>query len=855
MPVTRNYDISELRQLLPDVTLLTDPVELIVYEMDAAQESGLPEGVIFPTTAEQVCQIAAWAARRGVPLVGRGAGTGLSGGAVAERGGLVVEFSRMRQVLELDLAGRSVTVQPGLTNLELDELVRAQGLYYPPDPASGRSASLGGNVAENAGGPHCFKYGVTTNYLTGLEFAAGEGRLFRSGGPAYDYPEYDFTSLLTGSEGTLGLVTRIQARLVGLPPAVSTAMAAFASVEQAGGAVSAVIAAGLVPSTLEMMDQKIAQIIEAYAHPGLPQDAGAILLLEVDGYPESLDAQMAEAVSILEAHGAQSVRIAASAAERERIWFARKSAAGAMARLAPAYMLLDGTVPRSSLAQALEITNRICERHDLRVGYVFHAGDGNLHPFILMYPSDRDQVRRVHVAGREFMEAVVALDGSITGEHGVGIEKRPFLSLMYGMDEIGAMLDVKRVLDPQGIFNPGKIFPQMQRGEVETRPRRAAEVRGRQVFEPESPEEAASVMRVMRGAGIMLRVASGLAGEGDPGKAPADGRAVLYTGRLGGLKTLALSDLYVRAGAGMKLADLQARLAEHGMGVQAASPWEETTLGGLLAENLNAPLRLRGGGLRDQVLELSLVLPDGRLLRLGRPVVKNVAGYDLARFMVGTRGSLGLITEVTLKILPLPRLSRSLWVPVYDFDSAVEAGLALLGGPVAVAGVVLARRTDLKEGGLALPGRSPFGLVVSVEGHPQDVEAELGGVHQRLEALGLPLPQEMDVTAVQAWQAFLRLQPAGDVLRLGLPPGRLPEFVRQHIQLRDHPLLLDFGSGFAYAGGAPDREKWGALAVQSGGYATALGRPGWRFPLPDTLELEQRLKKLWDPGGLLPDSW
>jgi len=344
---------DELKNRLGKNQALTDPADLLVYEFDAALDRGTPDAVVFAHNLADVQKVARWCSEMGLPLVARGAGTGLSGGAVAERGGVVLEFSRMNRILELDPSGRSVSVEPGVVNLVLDEAARRLGRYYPPDPASGRSATLGGNVAENAGGPHCFKYGVTTNYITGLEFVLPDGTVYWTGGSAYDYPEFDFSGLLVGSEGTLAIVTRVLARLLRLPPAVKTMMAAFDSVETAGAAVSAVISAGLVPATMEMMDQKIARIVEDYAHPGIPVDAGALLSVEVDGYPEGLDPQIEEIAAILSTHGGYDLRIAHTAEDRERIWYARKSAAGAMARLAPAYLMLDGTVPRSQLARPL----------------------------------------------------------------------------------------------------------------------------------------------------------------------------------------------------------------------------------------------------------------------------------------------------------------------------------------------------------------------------------------------------------------------------------------------------------------------------------------------------------------------
>jgi glycolate oxidase subunit GlcD len=455
-----NYTQQSLKTLLHKNQVFTDPSALVAYEVDAGLDRGMPDGVVLPQSAEDVALAARWAAEHGVPLIGRGAGTGLSGGAVAEHGGLILEFSRMDRVLEIDTRGRTALVEPGLINLRLDEQAREQGLYFPPDPASQRASTMGGNVSENSGGPHCFKYGVTTNYIMGMQVVLAGGRIMQVGGSAYDYPAYDFCGLLTGSEGTLALMTTITARLVRNPPAAQTLLAVFDSVEQAGKAVSAVIAAGLVPATMEMMDQKIVRIVEEYVHAGLPVDAEAILIIDVDGYSEGLDAQSEEIARLLRAHGGYNLRAAKSAEERNQIWFARKSAAGALARLAPAQYTIDITVPRSRLAEALVEVNAICERYRLRVGYVFHAGDGNLHPLILIPdPQDKALMQRVLEAGRETVEIAVRKNGSLSGEHGIGIEKRAFMPIMFNEAELSAMLDIKQVFDPQNLLNPGKIFP------------------------------------------------------------------------------------------------------------------------------------------------------------------------------------------------------------------------------------------------------------------------------------------------------------------------------------------------------------------------------------------------------------
>jgi len=451
---------NSLNSLLGVKAVITDLPGLNTYESDAGLNCGLPDGVIMPRTADDVAGIVKWAIEHNLPLVARGAGTGLSGGAVAEHGGLIVEFSRMNHLIELDEIGRSAVVEPGLVTQSFDETVKRKGLYYPPDPASSRASTLGGNLAENSGGPHCFKYGVTSNYVTGLHVILADGRQIDLGGRALDYPEYDFAGLLVGSEGTIGLITQANLRLVRNPPATRTMMVAFDSIGAAGTAVSAIIAHGLVPATIELMDQKIMCILEDFTHAGLPVEAGAALIIETDGYESSASLQMDEIVAILREFQPRDIHIAQTTGERDAIWHARKSTGGALTRLAPSYYPADCTVPRSQIAQVLNEITQVCNELDLRVGYLAHAGDGNLHPHILIDdPSDQSLLDRVYTAGRRVMEICVDHGGSITGEHGIGIEKRAFMSLMFTADELATMQEIKGIFDPGNLLNPGKIFP------------------------------------------------------------------------------------------------------------------------------------------------------------------------------------------------------------------------------------------------------------------------------------------------------------------------------------------------------------------------------------------------------------
>ncbi len=847
--------LRELEHVLGPGQVLTHPVELLTYEQDASLERGTPDAVVLPRTTADVVKIVQWARRTGIPLIARGAGTGLSGGAVPEHGGVIVGFSRMNRLLEFDEAGRSVVAEPGLVNQVLDELARSKGLYFPPDPASGRTSTLGGNIAENAGGPHCFKYGVTTNYITGLEVVLADGRVVHLGGRALDYPEFDLVGLLTGSEGTLGLITQASARLLRNTLAIKTMMASFDSVEAAGRAVSAVIARGLVPATMEMMDQKIMRIIEDFAHAGLPVEAGAALIIEADGYPESVGPQIEEIAAILREHEARNLRIAQSAEERDKIWYGRKSAAGAMARLAPAYYLVDGTVPRSRLAETLAEVNRLCEAEGLRVGYVFHAGDGNLHPFILIPdPQDKALLARVMRVGEAFMKFCADQNGSITGEHGVGSEKRQFMPLMYNADELAVMREIKEVFDPDNLLNPGKILP--NEGTGKSANRQISERRNPQSPIPNtqylarSPHDAADFIRACIADGQPVRVRGG-------GTKSANLPAVpntLSTTGLRGIRSYSLDDLYVTVGAGTPLSELQAELARDKMWVPLVSPWPGSTLGGIAATSFNGPLRMRYGAVRDLVLAATVVLPDGRVIRAGRPVVKNVAGYDLPKLFVGSHGALGLLADVTLKLAPLPRARASLIVPVETLAQGLTWGAQLLRVCLVASALVLCK-------GCSLPTTSaPYALIYTAEGMPEDVAAELAQARAVLQAAGAGGLSPLDApSGSEVWAEFLAAAGEGTVMRAGVAVKDLARLIVEVAPaLESATFVADIANGLLYTRNAAV-EPLRRAALAMAGYAVVLGSSAlpaadqapdpWGY-VPEGLDLMHGLKAKWDPQRL-----
>lgn len=827
--------IQTLVQLFNPQQVITHPVECLTYDRDASLEQGTPDGVLLVHNTDDVVKVVEWANANRIPLIARGAGTGLSGGAVAIAGGLIIEFSRMNRILDFDDNGRRAVVEPGVVNLVLDEFVKSKGLYFPPDPASGRTATIGGNIAENAGGPHCFKYGVMTNYLTGMQIVLANGQTLTLGGAALDYPEYDFIGLITGSEGTLGLVTRATVRLLRYPPAVKTLMASFDSVEQAGRAVSAVIARGYVPATMEMMDQKMMRIIEDYVHAGLPVDAGAALIIEVDGYPESMTPQIEQVAVILREHHAHDLRIAQTAEERDLIWYGRKSAAGAVARLAPAYYLLDGTVPRSKLAATLAEVNRLCDENDLRVGYVFHAGDGNLHPFILIPdPQDPKLMQRIHATGHKIMELCVQMGGSITGEHGVGSEKREFMPLMYTPDELAVMREIKDLFDPHNLLNPGKIFPTTMPTPATPPMPDAAPT---SPFAPTDAEQAARAIRSWRAQGQRIRITS----DG----AARDDAMILSTKNLRGIVTYSLDDLYVTVKAGTPLGELQAELARERMWVPLVAPSEETTIGSIIATNLNAPLRMRYGGVRDVLLAAHVVLPDGRHIWAGRPVVKNVAGYDLPKLFVGSYGTLGLVVDATLKLMPLPHSRATLLIPLDNIEQGIRLGTRLARAALVASGVLLCAHYPVTD------AHAPYTLVYTAEGMHEDVEAELSQVRALVQSEGIhPLAQLDSPSAHQVWASFLQRADETLVVRAGVAPKDLPTLVKW-LSTDAATFIADWANGMLYTRGVPI-EAIRPLALKLGGYAVVLnGRAQdvWGYT-PASLEWMRALKRRWDPEGI-----
>lgn len=465
---------EELRRIVGPRSVVDNPDALMTYDSDGCvMDLHDPHIVVLPSATEQVAAVVKLAARAGVPVVPRGAGTGLSGGATPMHGGIVITTSRMNKILEFDARNERVRVQPGVINFELSQYLNQYGYQFAADPSSQKACTVGGNIANNSGGPHCIKYGVTGSHVLGLQVVLADGSVIWTGDGTPDAPGYDLTGMLVGSEGTLALVTEAWLKATRLAESTRVVMALFDDIAGTAATVSAVIAGGFLPAALEVMDRLAIKAVNDAYKMGLPESAGAALIIEVDGVDDGLDELLAEIVEICHRHGAIEVRPARTAAEQTQVWAARKNAFGAMGRLAPTYYLVDTVVPRTRLPYMMEQVQLISQTFNLPIANVFHAGDGNLHPIVLFDRRDPDQLHRAHEAVTQVMKLSIEQGGVISGEHGIGMEKQDYMPLLFNDDDLGAMAAVHESFDPTDLINPGKIFPRKQPGHNLAMQRRA----------------------------------------------------------------------------------------------------------------------------------------------------------------------------------------------------------------------------------------------------------------------------------------------------------------------------------------------------------------------------------------------
>lgn len=452
--------VGRLREIVGPDGVLHDPDELLVYECDGyVVEKTSPDIVVFPSSTEQVVAVVKLCNEFDIPFVPRGAGTSLAGGCLPVGGGVMIALTRMRRILEVNVRDRYAIVEPGLVNVHLTQELKGSGYHYAPDPSSQGACTIGGNVATNSGGPHTLKYGVTVNHILGLEVVLPDGTVSHLGGPVEGLPGYDLPGLFVGSEGTFGICTQVTVRLTRDPAAYRTMLAIFETVEEATQSISDIVGAGIIPAALEMMDQGIIEALEAAFHFGFPLDAGAVLLIEVDGLDVAVSEEAERIVSLCNSAGAREVRRADSVEERQLLWKCRKQAFGAIGRLSPSYCTQDGVVPRTKLPEILAFITACGQRHGIRIVNVFHAGDGNIHPILLFDERDTEQIQRVLAASHEILEKCLELGGSVTGEHGIGVEKISLMHQLFSEDDLDVMRTVRQVFNPDDRCSPAKMLP------------------------------------------------------------------------------------------------------------------------------------------------------------------------------------------------------------------------------------------------------------------------------------------------------------------------------------------------------------------------------------------------------------
>ena len=688
--------LSALAQIYPTARILTQPAALAPYECDALTATRVrPQAVVLAETQDEVIETVRACYRLGVPFVARGSGTSLSGGSQPLADGIVIALNRLDRIRSVDPAARIAMVEPGVINIEVSKAAAPHNLSYAPDPASQSVCTIGGNVAFNAGGVHCLKYGMTSNHVLGIKAVLADGEVVHLGGASLEGIGPDLPGLFVGNEGTFGIALELTLRLIARVERYKTVLAAYRSLQEAGDAVSMIVARGLLPGALEIMDPLAIKATEAAAHPGYPLDAGALLIVELEGEAVEVEADFVGLLEVLRQSGAYQIRPAASDAERMLIWKGRKSAFSAVGRLTPQYIVQDGVVPRSNLGAALARISQLSQEYGIPVANVFHAGDGNLHPLIFYNARTPGELHKAEEMASQILHLCIELGGSITGEHGVGLEKRAYLSQMFGEADMATMTRLRRAMDPKEIANRGKML-QVASGRLqvaEDGPREVADHVSRFTDHTVEPTTIADVQEAVRSfERIALR-----GGGTKPGMTAAgDGVAVLDLRGLSGIVEYEPDEFVFTALAGTPVAEVAALLAEHGQCLPFDPPFVDagSTLGGATAAGLSGPRRYRYGGVRDFVIGVRFVDGRGQVVRGGGKVVKNAAGFDLPKLMVGSLGRLGALVELSFKVFPQPAAFATLRASYATLDAALDSMASLARKPLDIEALDLEPTAD-----------------------------------------------------------------------------------------------------------------------------------------------------------------
>jgi glycolate oxidase subunit GlcD len=771
-----------------------------LYSYDASLARGKPGVVVFPADGGEVARVVRAARREGIPFVPRGFGTNLSGGTIVADQGLIICLSRLNRILGIYPQSRHAVVQPGVTNLELQDALAAIGYFYAPDPASQKVSTIGGNLGENSGGPRCLKYGVTTNHILGMELVLPDGDISRTGGAALDPPGLDLRGVMVGSEGTLGIVTEITVRILPQTEKVITMLAIYDTIADAAKSVSGIISAGILPNTLEMMDATIIKAVEDSYACGYPRDAAAVLIIEVEGPSAGLKEQAERIREICMQTNCRSIQEAKDNAERNRLWQGRRGAFGAVARLAPNYLVNDATVPRTELPQALAKVAEITDKYGCKHGNVFHAGDGNLHPLLLFDSRDEDQLHRVEKAGWEIMQACVDLGGTISGEHGIGMEKQEAMRMVFSEDDFTVQRSLKRAFDPENVLNPGKVIPPPKTDGQAVKARYVPR-RGAAAGEIEEKIKTAAAQKQ-----TVIPVGRGTYSQ--YGNLCRTGAVAVDSASVAAVIEYDPPNQVITVGAGMSFKALQEHLQVHHQWLPLRPPFfkESSTIGRLVALAACGPERLLYGAPRDLLLGLRFINSAGRLITAGGRVVKNVAGYDITRLIAGSAGTLGFITEGTWRVSTIPERCAAI-TAAGSLDACAATALEILKSncqPVFVT---------------AMPGnpsgaaadRGHWNVVAGFEGFSQTVDYQLEKCSAILQRGQLNVGEQTDypVHAGNFSAVYDKLAQSAFILRGDFLLNRAVDFIGA---LATPKVFLDFGCGRILAGlDALDDEQWATL--------------------------------------------
>ncbi len=856
--ITESF-VRKMEEIVGKEYVRTSAADLELYSYDASLVVGKPGLVVFPGSTEEVSKVMREAHSAGIPSVGRGFATNLSGGTIIRFAGLVIVLSRFNQILELNAQSRYAVVQPCVTNLELQEAVAPLGMFYAPDPASQKVATLGGNIGENSGGPRCLKYGVTSNHILGMKTVLADGEIVDIAGPSLDPPGYDMRGLMVGSEGCLGIATEITVRIIPKTESVITMLAIYDDVSNAATTVAAIMRAGIVPLTLEMMDNTIIQAVEKGGPCGYPIDAAAVLIIEVEGITTGLKEQAAQVNKICMETGCREVRTAKDQAERELLWKGRKGAFGAICNLSPNYLVNDGCVLRSDLPAVLNRVKEISEQYGCPVGNVFHAGDGNLHPLLMFDSRNAEEVEQVHKAGWDIMKICAEFGGTISGEHGIGEEKREAMKMVFSGHDLNTQRAVKLALDPKDLLNPSKILPLPPTGAdklPDSEPTVLKRLGGKDAV------GVAEVMAAIRAAAAekkAIRVA---------GKGSFNG----YGNQIGTetvvIDSLKMTDFieydkdnqFITVGSGVTLGALQDKLAEHNQWLPIRPPFagSDTTIGAIVATAAVGPERLAYGAPRDMLLGLQYIDSTGSMVSAGGKVVKNVAGYDMTRLLTGSFGTLGFITEATWRIGTRPEICKKISV-TGSLETCFATAMQIVNSNLQAALVTISPESDKAA------------LTVGFEGLEIVVDSQIERCSKKMTDGGLS-DGDVDTYSLidgPLQDGYASIWASPFVLQADFVIERGREFVEQLSQIaKASDMLLDVAGGRIHVGFASlTDEGWAKIAGLSAkcqGHCRLLkatetfartndlfgsSRPDWR--------LSHRIKNALDPAhvfapGALP---